>query len=183
MAILAASTARFSPLPRPIASQAGPGVVEDGLHVGEVDVDLAGNRDHLGDGLDALVEDGVGHLQSVFPSERLFALVVHLEQAVVGNDDEGVDVVLQPVDAFLGVLPPGGGFEREGLAYYSHGKCAGLFGYLRDHRGSAGACAAAHAHGQEDHVGAFQGCFELLAAFPRRPVGQGQAGRPRLDRG
>src|SRR5206468_1136304 len=65
-----------------------PGVGHDRLHVVEVDVDQAGDGDDVGDALNALAQ-GV-----VRGAERLHqrgALLDHVEEPVVRNDDAGVD--------------------------------------------------------------------------------------------
>ena len=42
----------------------------------------------------------------------------------------------------------------------------------RDHRGRAGAGAAAHAGGDEDHVGALQQALDLVLLLEGRPVAE-----------
>ena len=70
--------------------------MQNGLHVSKVHVDLAGHRDHLGHGLDALLQHGVRQLQGVVPRLGLLLpiTVIYLKEPVVGNSDEGVNVVL-----------------------------------------------------------------------------------------
>ena len=60
IAAFAASTARVSPRAGADAHQRRAGVVHDRAHVGEVEVDQAGDRDEVGDALDALAQDVVG---------------------------------------------------------------------------------------------------------------------------
>ncbi len=57
---MAASAARDSPLAGADAHQRRAGVVHDRADVGEVEVDQAGDRDQVGDALDALAQDVVG---------------------------------------------------------------------------------------------------------------------------
>src|SRR6185437_7998226 len=63
------------------------GVVHDRAHVGEVEVDQAGNRDQVGDPLDALAQDVVGLPEGV---EHRGAPLHYGEQLLVGNHDQGV---------------------------------------------------------------------------------------------
>ena len=65
------------------------GLAHDPAHVGEVEVDDAGQRDDLGDALDALAQDVVGGAEGVL--ERRLG-VADGEQAVVGDDDQRVDL-------------------------------------------------------------------------------------------
>src|ERR1700722_3639222 len=70
----------------------GARVGEHHTDVGEVGVDLTRDRDQVGDALHALEQDLVGHLERV-DHRRLFRR--HREEAVVGDDDDGVDLFLQ----------------------------------------------------------------------------------------
>ena len=65
IAALAASAARDSPVALPDAHQRRAGVLHDRAHVGEVEVDQAGDRDQVGDALDALAQDVVGLAERV----------------------------------------------------------------------------------------------------------------------
>jgi hypothetical protein len=54
-----------------------------------------------------------------------------------------------------------------GLGDHGHGQDAHLLGHFRHDRGRAGAGAAAHAGGDEHHVGAFQHFGDALAILQR----------------
>ena len=62
--------------------------------------------------------------------------------------------LLQLGDAGLGDAHAARALELEGLGHHGHGQDAELLGHARDHRGGAGAGAAAHAGGDEHHVAA-----------------------------
>ena len=66
------------------------------MHVGKVEVDDALIRNEVGDALDALPEDVI-HLAERLGNGR--ALVDDLHQAVVRDGDDGIDVLLQVLDA------------------------------------------------------------------------------------
>ena len=104
-AVRAASVARFSPVLDADAHQRRAGVAHDRAHVGEVEVDDAGDGDQVGDPLDALAQDVVGELERL--GERRL-LLDHLQQSVVLDHDQRVDLVGELVDADLGLLraPP-----------------------------------------------------------------------------
>ncbi len=86
------------------------GVGHDHLHVGEVGVDEARRGDQVGDPLDALEQDLVGGLEG---AGQRGLVVDDLEQPVVGDDDEGVDLLLQLADAVLGLHRPLPALEGE----------------------------------------------------------------------
>src|SRR5690606_37222628 len=84
------------------------------------------------------------------------------EEVLVGNDDQRVDMAVQLVDAFLGQLGATIALELEGLGDDAYGQNALLARRARHNRGSAGACAAAHACGDEHHVRAREMVIELV---------------------
>ena len=77
------------------------GVAHDRPHVGEVEVDEAGDRDQVGDPLHALAEHVVGHAEGV---DDRRVLVDDLEQPVVLDHDQRVDALAKVADAELGLL-------------------------------------------------------------------------------
>ena len=66
------------------------GVAHDRAYVGEVQVDQSRDRDEVGDALHALAQNIVGHLERLDDGR---ALLDHLQQAIIGDDDEGVDLL------------------------------------------------------------------------------------------
>ena len=159
----AASSARFSPLARADAHQRRAGLAHDRPHVGEVEVDEAGNRDQVGDPLDALAQHVVGQPERV-DDRRL--LVDDLEQTVVLDHDQRVDVLAQVADALLGLLGAPAPLERERPRDDTDGECADLRARARRRIGArSGAGAASFAGGDEDHVGALERLLQLVAAL------------------
>ena len=73
----------------------------------------------------------------------------------------------QFLDALQRDLHAATAFERERLGDHGHGQDAHLLRELRDDRRGAGAGAAAHAGGDEHHVGAVQRVDDALAIFQR----------------
>ena len=71
----------------------------------------------------------------------------------------------QLLNALLRLGHAAAALEAEGLCDHAHGENTGLAGDLCHHRGSACACAAAHAGGDEHHVGALQRLGHLVAAL------------------
>ena len=110
IAALAAETARFVAAGLADAHQCRAGVGQDHLHVGEVGVDQAGRGDQVGDARHALQQDLVGHLERV---EHARLLVGDGQQAVVGDDDERVDLLLQPLHAGVGLHRAAAALEAE----------------------------------------------------------------------
>src|SRR5207249_4426715 len=72
------------------------GLAHDRPHVGEVEVDQTGDRDQVGDPLDALAEHIVGHLERV---DNRRPLLYDLQQPVVLDHDQRVDVIAQLLNA------------------------------------------------------------------------------------
>ena len=82
------------------AHQRRAGVAHDRAHVGEVEVDQAGDGDQVGDALDALAQDVVGLAEGV---EDRGAPLDDREQPLVGDHDQRVDVLAELLDALLGL--------------------------------------------------------------------------------
>ena len=135
------------------------GLGHDRPHVGEVEVDQGGQRHQVGDALHALAQDVVGDLEGL---DHRGLLVEHLEQAVVGDDDQRVDLGGQLLDPLVGLVAAAAALEAERLGDDADGQRADLAGEAGDHRGGAGAGAAAGAGGDEDHVGALQQALDLV---------------------
>ena len=76
-------------------------------------------------------------------------------------------VLRQFLDALERDLHAPAALERERLGDHRHGQDAQLLGQLRDHRRGAGAGAAAHAGGDEHHVGAVERLADALAVLER----------------
>src|SRR5580765_368054 len=84
------------------------------------------------------------------------AVVGDAEQVLVGDDDEGMNELLQLGDAALGHPHATVAFQAEGLGHHADGQDARLAHRPGDHRSGAGTGAAAHAGGNEHHVRACQ---------------------------
>jgi hypothetical protein len=87
---------------------------------------------------------------------------------IVGNGDDGVDHARQLRQALLGLPAPLGPLKREGLGDNGDRQCTELLGQRRHHGCRAGSGSAAHACGDEHHVGAFQHVNDSLGIFERR---------------
>src|SRR4051794_30869946 len=144
----------------PDAHERRAGVAHDHLHVGEVGVDEARRGDEVGDALHALQQHLVGHLEGI-EDRRL--LVGDGEQPVVRDDDLGVDLLLQLLDPLIGLHRPAPTLEGERSGDDADRQGADGLRDLGHDRSATGAGAAALARGDEDHVGALQHLFDLLA--------------------
>ena len=143
------------------AHQGGAGALHDRLDVGEVEVDQTGGGDQVGDALDTGEQHLVGRAERV---EHADAAVADRQQPVVRDDDQGVDLVAQRRRCR----------PRPGSARRRPSKVNGRVttpivsapserAMLGDDGRAAGAGAAALAGGDEDHVGALEDLFDLLA--------------------
>ncbi len=132
------------------------------MHVGEVDIDHAGHLDDIGDALNALAQDVVRHAEGFTQREPALGDVA---QAVVGDGDQRVHLLLEPGEPLFGEPPAAGPLVLKGLGHNADGERPHLLAELRDDRGGAGARAAAHAGGDEDHIGLIEGLHDLLFAL------------------
>jgi len=89
------------------------------------------------------------------------------EQAVVGNDDLGVDLVLQGLDPAFRLHRPAAALEAERAGHDRDGERSEAFGYLGDDRRRTSARAPAFAGGDEHHVGAAERLLDVLAVIGR----------------
>ncbi len=160
----AATRLRSGPSASPGAHHRLAHLAHDGADVGEVEVDEARHDHEIGDAAHAHVQHVVGHLEGV--GERRL-LVGDLEQVLVGDDDQRVDDLLQFRDALLGRLHAAAAFEVERLGDDADGEDALLARRGGDDGRRTGAGAAAHAGGDEHHVGA----VEELQDFRQRLLG------------
>ena len=150
------------------AHQRRAGVLHDRAHVGEVEVDQAGDRDQVGDALDALAQHVVGLAERV---EDARAALDDREQPLVRDHDQRVDHLAQAVDALLRLARALRALELERARDDADGQRADLvLGDLGDHRRGARAGAAALAGGDEHHVRALERLLDVVARLGRRAL-------------
>jgi hypothetical protein len=141
--------------------------------VGEVEVDQARHHHQVGDAAHAGIEHLVRHLEGVGEGGLL---VGDAEQVLVRDDDQRVDELLQLRDAQFGHLHAVRALEVEGLGHHADGQDALFAGDLRYDGGRTGAGAAAHAGGDEHHVGAGQLFGDVAHGLFRRHAADIRAG-------
>ena len=163
-AIRAASPARFSPEATPMPISAEPASRMIVRTSAKSRLTRPGDRDQVGDALDALAQDVVGHPERVHDRR---VLVDHLQQPVVLDHDQRVDVLAQVADPELGLLGALAALERERPRHDADRDRLELARELGHRRCAAGPGAAALACGDEDHVGALQRLLQLVAALVR----------------
>src|SRR5205807_5275856 len=129
-----------------------------GADVGEIEIDQAFLDHQVGDAGDARIQDLVGHREGGGEG-GLF--VGDPEQVLVRNDQKRIDHLVQLGDAGLGGAHAALTVEVERLGYHADGEDAQVARGLGDGGGSASAGAAAHAGGDEHHVGAGEGVADL----------------------
>ena len=90
------------------------------------------------------------------------------EQPVVVDLDQRVHLVFEPLYGGERDGPPMSALEREGKGDDADGERAEPTAHLSDEGGRAGAGAAAHARGDEDHVSSIDHVRDLFLALPHR---------------
>ena len=140
------------------------GVLHNRRHVCKVQVDdhPLGIAHQFGNGGDSLLQHIVGNAESVGEGNLLVGDVL---QTVVGNDNQGVYLAGQLLDTSLSLTHTVGTLELEGLGHHAYRQDAGLVSQVSHDGCCAGAGAAAHAGGDEHHVGAFQNLGNLAPAL------------------
>ena len=101
---------------------------------------VAQHRVGLGEGLNLRLQVLEAHADVVGEREGLGegrVLVGEPEQVLVRDDDQGVDHLLQDINAFLGLAHAFGAFELEGFGDHTDGQDTKLAGRLSDDRGRA----------------------------------------------
>src|SRR5439155_14068227 len=136
--------------------------VHDGFHVGEVAVDDAGHGGDVRDALNGLAKNVVGNAEGV---EEAGAAFDGVHQALVGDDNDGVNGADQFLEGLLGLHHAALAFKSEGLRYHSHAQSPQFAGERSDHRRSAAAGASAKAGGNENHVRAFERFDNFFRVF------------------
>ena len=109
--------------------------------------------------MDTLQEDFVGHLEGV---EHRGLVVRDRQQSVVRDDNEGVDLFLQGLDACIGLGRTTLTFESEGASDHTNGECAEALGNLCDNGSCTSAGAATLTGGDEHHVGTLERLFDFI---------------------
>ncbi len=134
----------------------------DGPHIGKVEVDQTGHGDQLGNALDALAQYIIGHAERLLDAGPS---VDDLQQAVVGDGDEGIHLLLEGRDAFFGHRTTLGALEGKRLGDHADGQGARLAGDAGDNRGRAGARATPHAGSDKHHVSAVDDLVQVIAGL------------------
>ena len=142
--------------------QGGARIAHDRANVGKVEVDQAGNRDQVGDALDALAQHVVGHLEGV---NNRGAALDQVEQAIVWNHDDRVDMCCELFDSTVGLLGAASTFEAEGTRDNTNRECSEFACDLGNHRSGACTRAATLAGSHEHHVGSAKGLLDLFLAL------------------
>ena len=135
-------------------------------NVGEIEINESGHDHQVRHPADPRIKHIVGHLEGIGESGLL---VGHPEQVLVGNNDQGVDILLQLINPRLGDTHAMHALELERLGHHANGEDALLACGAGHHRRTAGTGSAAHAGGDEHHMTA----FEMFDNFVDRLLGGG----------
>ncbi len=133
-------------------------------HIGKVQVDESGILDEVGNGLYRLAQHIIGDLKGVLEGDFL---VGGKFEPFIGDDDQGIHLAPQLLDAGLGLLASDDGLQRKGLGHHTHGKEPCLLRDISHDGGRARAGATAHAGGDEHHIRILQSLGDLPPALLR----------------
>ena len=127
------------------------GILHDGGNVGKVLVDDDPVREahQFGNGGHSLLEHIVGNAEGVGEGDFLVGDIL---QPVIGNDNQGVHLVVQLLNALLRLAHPVGALKLKGCGHNANGQHASLLGQVCHNGCRAGTGAAAHTGGDEHHV-------------------------------
>ncbi len=137
-------------------------VLHNRLYIRKVQIDNRGDIDQIRDALYGLLQHfirflkGLGHGGSA---------VHDLQQLVVGNDDQGVHIVLDLVDTGQCIGHPGLCLKAEGLGHHTHGQHSHFLGQPGHHGSRAGTRTASHTTGDKYHVRPCQSGSDLFGTL------------------
>ena len=123
----------------------------------------------------------VGHLERIGQGR---ALVCDAEQVLVRDDDQRIDIFLQFLDPGVGDAHPLHALEMKRLGHHANRQDPRFARDAGDDRRRAGAGAAAHAGGQEHHVGAlhrFENVVDRLLGGGPADIRPGAGAEPAGD--
>ena len=169
MACWAASTARFSPVARPMPISADPASFMIARTSAKSWLIKPGHRDDVADPLDALAQHVIDDAEGV---EDAGVLLDDVLEPVVRDRDERIDLRLQLLGRLLGDELALVALERERLRHDADRQGTGVLGDLRDDRRGTRPGPATEARGDEHHVGVGQRGRDLLRVLFRRALAQ-----------
>ena len=140
------------------------GVLHDGGHIGKVQIDDAGNVDQIGDALHCLQQHLICLGKGIGKGDLFLR---NAAQPFIGNDQQSVYMLLQPLDAGSCLLHTPLTLKGEGLGDNADGQNTHIVGNTGNHGSRTGAGAAAHACGDIYHIGTAQHRGDLIFAFLR----------------
>ena len=140
-------------------------ILHDRFDVGKVKVYQAGHHHQVGNGADAGIQNIVRHDKGIGQSG---VFVGNAKQILVGDDDDTVDGFGKFFNRGFGSFHAFAALELKWFGDNADGQNAFFLGQFGHHGSRTGACAAAHAGSDKDHVGAFKLFFNLFFGFFRR---------------
>ena len=133
-------------------------------HVGEIEVHMVVAGNDFVDSTSRFIKNVVGNTES-FLHGRVRRN--DFQQALVRNQDQGIDGILELLDAFHGLLHAHAALETERLGNDADGQGALVAGNFRDDRSRAGTRSSTHAGSHKNHIGPVKGRCDLVTVFFR----------------
>ena len=136
--------------------------LHDGGNIGKVQVDETRNGNQFGDRSHCLMQDIICDFKCVFEADLLIRYIL---QALVRNNDQGVNIFLELINACVCLFHALLAFKTKRSGNNADSQNAHFPCDLCDNRCTAGTRAAAHACGDKYHVSTFQCLVDILAAL------------------
>lgn len=140
------------------------GIFHNGGHIGKVEIDEACITDEIGNRLHRLTEHIVRDLKGVGKGDFLIGRML---EPFIGDDNEGIDLALKLFNALFRLLHAAAALKAERLGDNADGQNTHLAGDLGHNGRAARTGSAAHAGGDEHHIGVLQRLGDLCAALFR----------------
>ena len=156
------------------------GLPKDGFQVGKVQIDEAGAPQQVGNAAHRPVQDFIGNGKGI---GKGYVLIRNLPDVLIGDDEKRIHLLPQSFDPGQSGAHLAGTFPLEGGGNDGDGQHALFPGGIRHHGDRPGACASAHARGEEDGVRILKHPQDIVAILLRRHTADFRLGTGSLAMG
>ncbi len=144
--------------------EGGARVLHNGLDVREVEVNQTWNGNKIRNSLDARAQHLIGEVVGLNNGEIFLG---DLQQAIIGDNNEGIHRLAQFRDTHGGVIGTLGTFKFKGTGHDADSQRSQIPSHLGNHGGGTGAGPSAFTSSDEHHIRAFEGALDNFHVFFR----------------